>query len=70
MAAESQYTFSPERIKHLCDVCGEEKYDGVTTDVGGMNDVYELANQVFGKTVFFICYICWLKALGVKPKEE
>ncbi len=57
----------------LCDICGTNMTDETRTTVIGMSirlegDHKEIrrVERRFGKTEFKICYVCLLKALGVK----
>jgi hypothetical protein len=58
-----------------CDVCGFDlRFDGKLTisgvqiDLLGANPARKRVEELFGKNQFKICYVCWLKSLGVKPK--
>lgn len=69
-----------------CDSCGEAvgEADGVMINFGesqGNNTSRILWNpseariaqrleDAFGKRKFRICYVCWLKSMGVKPKRR
>jgi len=61
----------------MCDVCGDDlSYKG--TDIVAINIVVDIANKkidhpeifkvknAFGKLEFNICFLCWLKNLGIK----
>ena len=61
-----------------CDVCNEELTDVEknTTIIGVLFNISKLdkdhsetkrIKEIFGKTEFNICYVCWLKSLGIKP---
>ena len=60
-----------------CDVCGFEMTTdidgtdctliGVQQEYKGKHPVTERVKKLFGKTLFHICHVCWLKSLGVKP---
>ena len=58
----------------LCDVCG----DNITGFIGlqielnlselvSAHSEHTKVQNTFGKTKFSLCFVCWLKALGVKP---
>lgn len=62
----------------LCDVCGRDMVDENDCEVVGYSIIIEdLGNylsrevkyikETFGKADFKICYVCWIKSLGVKP---
>ena len=63
----------------LCDVCGRDMVDENDCEVVGMSLIVvdnrevmehpEIARlrDTFGKTSFKICYVCWVKSLGIKP---
>lgn len=60
-----------------CDVCGENLKDesgkavaGVVIKLLGANPARNKVEDIFGKNEFRICYVCWLKSLGVKPKRN
>lgn len=59
-----------------CDVCGENLNDergkanaGIVIQLLGANPARKRVEEIFGKNRFRICYVCWLKSLGVKPKR-
>ncbi|MBE3142916.1 MAG: hypothetical protein IMZ61_03215 [Planctomycetes bacterium] len=59
-----------------CSVCGFEVKDepkiftfGLEISIFGNHEEASRTRTVFGDGPFKICYCCWLKALGVKPKE-
>ena len=65
----------------FCDVCGESlteyNFDGSRETMIGMNFVIygnhkegRRVKKVFGKDEINICFVCYLKALGVKPILE
>lgn len=55
-----------------CDVCGINMTDKECTVIGtnisiqGDHKEIRRVKNAFGKTDFKICYVCWLKSLGVK----
>ena len=63
-----------------CDVCGDNLYDVTTTSTligcevelqdNGVykHSEYNKVMKMFGKNKFSICFCCYLKALGLKPK--
>jgi len=74
-----------EEKKLPCSVCGQDMYDpktkntvtgihiGICVKPGeeeGAHSEYKRVIKVFGKNEFDICYVCWLRALGVKPKKQ
>lgn len=61
-----------------CDVCGDEMEDEKKVLVQGMeikitsldkepHPEYQKLIDTFGKSEFHVCFVCWIKALGVKP---
>lgn len=63
----------------FCDVCGTEMGTAESGTLQGIEikvtDTTEKPHpeitrmvEVFGKTEFHICFVDWLKGLGVKPK--
>jgi hypothetical protein len=66
-----------------CDVCNENLKDesgklkdesgkanaGVVINLLGANPAKKRVEEIFGKSQFRICHVCWLKSLGVKTKE-
>ena len=64
-----------------CDVCGEDMIDDDITLTGiefklkipkkSGKVPHEVCRvlETFGKTEFRICYVCWLKSLGVKERK-
>lgn len=59
-----------------CDICGYDLKDeggfantGVKIDLQGKRE-RERVEDIFGKFKFRICHVCWLKSLGVKPKNH
>lgn len=67
-----------DKIK--CDSCGMELTNdkgqttiGISislTDNTNTNLEVRRVKDNFGKLKFNICYCCWLKSLGVKPKND
>jgi len=73
-------------VEMKCDVCGRslmyKKKDGEEIEVVGFRlnitdnilcelpDFMKEIKDMFGKTEFNICFVCWIKSLGIKPKEE
>jgi len=61
----------------LCDVCGIDMRDeetgkivyGLSIHVGKCKEADRLI-EIFGKADFEICFPCWVKSLGVKPKGK
>lgn len=61
----------------LCDVCGMDMRDeetgitvkGISIHVEGCKEADRLI-KTFGKADFEICFTCWIKSLGVKPKGK
>ena len=67
----------------LCDVCGEDMTDESETCLFGLEIKLKMPKksgkvhheicrvlETFGKTEFRICFVCWLKSLGVKKYER
>ena len=59
-----------------CDVCGYDLRDEDGRAVSakdvrllGATPEKQRVNELFGKTQFRICYVCYLKSLGVKEKN-
>lgn len=65
-----------------CDACGEDMTDNDTTLIG-LKIEFDMPKKsgkvhheicrvldAFGKTEFKICYVCWLKSLGVKERKQ
>ena len=57
-----------------CDVCGYDLADdtgygvpAVEVKLLGAVPEKQRVEELFGKHQFAICYVCYLKALGVKP---
>lgn len=59
-----------------CDVCGRSMYDGERRECIAVNiAVYEHSEadrvkEAFGKQSFNICFVCFLRALGVKEPNK
>lgn len=59
-----------------CDVCGRPMYDGEGRECIAVNiAVYEHSEadrvkEAFGKQSFNICFVCFLRALGVKEPNK
>ena len=60
-----------------CDCCGESlmgergRYESaVQIDLLGAHSARKQVEELFGKNKFRICYVCYLKKLGVKPKRQ
>ncbi len=59
-----------------CDVCGRPMYDDEGRECIAVNiAVYEHSEadrvkEVFGKQSFRICFVCFLRALGVKELKK
>lgn len=66
-----------------CDVCNTDLTDETGATVIGMaynlSDIrsdktkpahkeYVRLVEVFGKENFNVCFVCWMKAMGIKPK--
>ena len=68
---ESQEKDAPPEY---CDVCGINMADkectviGTNVTVQGDHKEIRRVEDAFGKTDFKICYVCWLKSLGVKER--
>ena len=62
--AESEY----------CGICGINMTDKECTVIGksvkvqGEHKEIQRVKDVFGKTDFKICYVCWLTTLGIKKR--
>ena len=62
----------------LCCVCGHNMtHDGASTIGRSVyisssvpNIEFERVESEFGKSEFHICWVCWLKSLGVKGKNR
>ncbi len=61
-----------------CDVCETELEDEsgctvsgieITLDKTDMRPEIRRVKRIFGKEHFAICYVCWLRSLGVREKE-
>ena len=61
-----------------CSICGfevgenKDKYYNeipIYFEINEGSPHYERVMETFGKGKFAVCFICWLKALGIKPKE-
>ncbi len=59
-----------------CDACGYNLKDGggfanaaIAISLLGRPEK-ERVNEVFGKTKFKICYVCYLKSLGIRPFKK
>jgi len=76
---------TPDEKRHPCDSCGHDMYDpktnnsvtGVRIEVAVRPGEEKTAHaefkriiDTFGKSDFDVCYVCWLKSLGVKPKKK
>ena len=74
-----------EKKKLPCDVCGHDMYDPKANyTVTAVRVSIQIAYQdplskhreiqrvvkTFGKLAFDVCYVCYLKSLGVKPKRK
>lgn len=57
-----------------CAVCGYDlREDGyaihaIEVALLGANPAKQRVEEIFGKSKFRICHVCYLKSLGVKPK--
>jgi hypothetical protein len=60
--------------KHKCSVCGfeSERYEDFISESGGnwQDKTSNLLKTVFGTSSISICWVCFFKAFGVKPKEK
>lgn len=64
-------------VEVYCDVCGismtDKRLGGITDKGLGWSikdDFHKEAGRVqeiFGKTEFSVCHVCFLKSLGIKP---
>jgi hypothetical protein len=60
--------------KYKCSVCGfeSERYEDFISESGGnwQDKTSNLLKTVFGTSSISICWVCFFKAFGVKPKEK
>ena len=63
-------------VAEYCDVCGINMTDRGCTAIGkdisvqGDHKEFQRVENAFGKTDFKICFVCWLKSLGIKENDE
>jgi len=60
-------------MKHRCSACGHDLADkegfrvsAVDIRIDDSTPEGKRASELFGGKEFHICYVCWLKSLGVK----
>lgn len=65
------------RVKTFCDVCNFDLTDdagyatvGKTVQLSNSVPEKQRAIKAFGKNKFNICYVCYLKSLGLKEVKE
>lgn len=83
--AETKTVEPPHQDESIyCDVCGRnlthdgesvigfryQMLDRRTQPNGSLHPEYARIKDVFGKDEFNICFVDWLKALGIKPIKE
>lgn len=63
-----------EQKEVLCDVCGDniagfigQQIELSISESVSVPSEYTKVQNTFGKTKFSLCFVCWLKALGIKP---
>lgn len=61
-----------EKKPTRCDVCGELLTCDTAVEVVVMKTfpIFERIEKLFGKAQFDVCYVCYLKSLGIRTKEE
>lgn len=76
----AEHNVTPVNKDACCDSCGESLYDDTLkmsiiairidlSEHSGNHKEIKRVLDTFGKTKFDICFTCWLKSLGVRPKD-